>query len=584
LSKHEQKYEAEFVVMLNMTKAHETGAKMGIVINRNADFEPATVWRVQKSGLIEEWNKANPGKDVHVGDELVRVNDIQWHANTETFMQRIHGQFDAGRKRVDGASDILRLYIQRPRKWQHKRFASQREGLHDELYAKEFVVEVPLPDGPSPTTMDNVMGWKLGATEEWEPVTLKKIEQHGPLADWNQFHNDSLVLLEGDEILKVDKVIWHHNSTNFMTNLQKHFKATQLLNSTSKSVALSIRRPRPVQEAFDEAHPIEQGESCRRVKSSVTFHFPEKLEDRLLGWNLAGGAKSETGVEGPVLVEKVTPTGLVAKWNTEHLSRKIEPGDQIVTLNGVAWDKYGSAKEFSDAVHSVLSTASHAGPSGEPVRLGMEKPICGAGYSRPSTDVSQATNTSFAEGRSSTAGEPGAKGDSREDTARPVLLQQTVAEGGKETEDGQALVKSRTAEGDALVKVKARIAEIETTLKTLEALKDPKVVALVVELKSERDGLRTTLFAKDAARIAEIETTLKTLEPLKEPKVVALVAELAKERDELRTKLGANDHSADATGASDDAKADGAEEDSGDEQDAEEDEAPVGAEEDPSPP
>jgi len=178
--KHEQKYEAEFVVELNMTKAHETGTKMGIVINRNADFEEATVWKVQKSGLIEEWNKANPGKDVHVGDQLARVNDIQWHANTEMFMQRIRGQFEAGRKRVDGASDILRLYIQRPRKWHHKRFAQQREDLHNEMYATEFVADLPLHDGPSEATMDNAMGWTLSTTEEWEPVTIKKNRAAGP--------------------------------------------------------------------------------------------------------------------------------------------------------------------------------------------------------------------------------------------------------------------------------------------------------------------------------------------------------------------------------------------------------------------
>merc|ERR1719222_564813 len=141
-----KKFEAKFVVELNMTDANERGAKLGIVLNRNADFAACTLYSIQKTGLIQEWNEAHPGKDVHVGDEIVQVNDIQWHANTETFMNRIKGQFVSARKRVDGASDILRLYIQRPRVWKHKRFALQREDMHDKKYAAEFVVEIPMGD------------------------------------------------------------------------------------------------------------------------------------------------------------------------------------------------------------------------------------------------------------------------------------------------------------------------------------------------------------------------------------------------------------------------------------------------------
>jgi len=567
--KHDQKYEAEFVVVLNMTKAFETGTKMGIVINRNADFEEATVWKVQKFGLIEEWTKANPGKDVHPGDQLVRVNDIQWHANTEIFMQRIRGQFEAGRHRVDGASEILRLYIQRPRTWHHKRFALQREDLHNELYAAEFVAELPLHADVSQTTMDNAMGWTLNTTNAWEPVTIQKIEQHGHLAEWNQLHNDSLIL-EGDEIIKVGKVIWHNNATAFITNIEKQIKAAQAPKATNKSIILAIRRPRAVQEAFDEAHPFEELESCKMVKNSIKFTFQEKEEDRPLAWKLTPGAKSETGVEGPVLIEKIWgPVGLVARWNTVHIGRKIEAGDKIVTLNGVSWDKYGSAKEFSDAVQNVLSTFSNAGTSGEPVRLVLERPVCGTRNHRLNmehgvhmeNDVSQVTTTSFAEDRSDVAEEPGAKGNSGDMTAMRVAFHQTVRKSevtpkksGVKTEDGKytsssekalkvtsssEAPKSKTLEGDALTK--ARVAEIDATLKTLEPLKDPKVVALVVEFKKERDDLRAKLSKKELARIAEIETVLKTLEPLKDSKVVALVLELKKERDGLRTKVGAKD-------------------------------------------
>mmetsp|Transcript_117351 Transcript_117351/g.309998 ORF Transcript_117351/g.309998 Transcript_117351/m.309998 type:complete len:579 (-) Transcript_117351:174-1910(-) len=388
---HSRKFEAEFVVELNMTEAHERGAKLGIIINRNADFEAATIYKVQKVGLIEEWNRAHPGKDVHVGDELVQVNDIQWHANTETFMNRIKGQFIAGRKQVAGASDILRLYIQRPRVWKHKRFALQREDMHDKKYAADFVAEIPM-DGivddmkyaaeivgnTTLTSMDELMGWTLGFKRhgDWQPATIRKIERHGALAKWNKKNADKLIL-EGDEILKVDKVLWQHNSTTFMKNLKRHFKATLEANSSdpSWSVVLAVRRPRPVQNAFDETHPVQEIVSWSRTNNSVALRFNKSGETNLLGWKLSPGAKSATGVDGPVLVEKVRGTGLVAEWNAENPDKAINSSDQIVTLNGVAWDKYASAQEFYDAVQTALTAAIHAGPAGDAVQLTLERPV-----------------------------------------------------------------------------------------------------------------------------------------------------------------------------------------------------------------
>ncbi|CAK0833775.1 unnamed protein product [Prorocentrum cordatum] len=395
---HSRKFEAEFVVELNMTEANERGAKLGIIINRNADFEPATIYKVQKIGLIEEWNRAHPRKDVHVGDELVQVNDIQWHANTETFMNRIKGQFIAGRKRVAGASEILKLYIQRPRVWKHKRFALQREDAHDKKYAADFVAEIPMGDimddmkyaaeivgNTTFTSIDGLMGWTLGFKRhgDWQPATIRKIERHGALAKWNKKHADQLIL-EGDEILKVDKVLWQHNSTTFMKNLKRHFKATLETDANNKSwsVVLAVRRPRPVQTAFDEVHPVQEIVSWSRTNTSVAFRFNRTGETNLLGWKLSPGAKSASGVEGPVLVEKVRSTGLVAEWNAENPDKTVSSSDQIVTLNGMTWDKYASAQEFYDAVQTALTAAIHAGPAGDVVQLTLERPVQSVQYHR----------------------------------------------------------------------------------------------------------------------------------------------------------------------------------------------------------
>jgi len=174
---HLSKFEAEFTVELDMIEAHDTGKPLGIVLNRDADFMPATVWRIHKVGLVEEWNikmtrAGHPEMAVHLGDEIVRVNDIQWHANTETFISRIVGQFQSARSYAEGASDTLRLYVQRPRVWEHNRFQGQREDAHNHDYAAEFVACVSLPDVLD-KPMDETMGWQLVRTGTNERLQLR---------------------------------------------------------------------------------------------------------------------------------------------------------------------------------------------------------------------------------------------------------------------------------------------------------------------------------------------------------------------------------------------------------------------------
>jgi len=138
-------------------------------------------------------------------------------------------------------------------------------------------------------------------------------------------------------------------------------------------VVLSIRRPRPVQNAFDEVHPVKKIVSWKTRNYSVALRFNRTGETNLMGWKLS--PKSATGVEGPVLVEKVRATGLVAEWNAENPSKTILVSDQIVALNGISWDKHANAQEFHDAVQTALAAAGHAGPEGDAVELTLERPV-----------------------------------------------------------------------------------------------------------------------------------------------------------------------------------------------------------------
>jgi hypothetical protein len=394
------KYSAEFVVELNMTRAHETGKNLGIVMNRDADFWPAMVWRVQKTGLIEEWNKANPGKKVLLGDEIVRVNDVQWHANTKTFIQRIAGQFRASRNLMEGTDPTLRLYVQRPRDSEYTRSLARRDrqklvDVHTHDYAKEFTVELPMPDDIRHTTLDSIMGWTLAETDEWKPVSILNIERQGGVAVWNQEHPDDLVL-EGDELLKVDTIItFHRNSSNFMSRLDQHFKNAQKAEATNRSLLVRIQRPRPVEEAFNEAHPMEKVEKVESMNTfSIDLQF-DAVQEVEGGATTKGSSLTSSGTKrkkeetdeswsnrelkhflGWELDEKGIPQvtalrtdGVVVRWNQRHPDQQILPDDQIIEVNGDTVN----GPEFSDKFRSTLKSAGRLGYEGAPVHLVLQR-------------------------------------------------------------------------------------------------------------------------------------------------------------------------------------------------------------------
>jgi len=377
---HLQKYEKDFVVELNMTEAHETGKLMGIALDHDVDFQPAKVATIHKTGLIEEWNKNNPDNEVHVGDEIVRVNHIQWHANTATFVQRIVGQFKAGRKGLEGADAVLRLYIQRPRVWHHNRFALQREDAHNKEYATEFVAQLFLPDELD-SSLDRIMGWALGlqhgreGAQDWKPVVIKKIEDFGPVAEWNSEHPDQLIL-EGDEVLQFDNVIFHHNATRWMTVLRKHYRSATVDNRTHRSALVRVQRPRWIQDAFDETHPV--GEIGQEEQRSIQISFPQAASPLyLMGWEIAPSNGSYS-CPAATIINRIRPSAndqrsvprLVDMYNSEHPGA-IAAGDLIVGVNGASCRQHKTAQDFYIAVREELRVAAW---KGLPVNLTLRRP------------------------------------------------------------------------------------------------------------------------------------------------------------------------------------------------------------------
>jgi len=309
---------------------------VGVILDMDTDFQPVSVVGIKKSGILEAWNRENPDRAVLVGDEIVRVNDILWHHNSQTFAERIKGQFTASKEQKPGAKSILTLAIQRPRREKETRYASQREDLHRQMYSKEFVAEIPFTGVLPRDPLHRAMGWKLNTSVDWEPVKIEKLRNSGLIYNYNRDHPDAKIF-SGDEILQVNKVKWHHSAKTFDERLQAQFAAGQRMEflkaKGAKNVfTLHIRRPRSVKDDPDPQVYLKQYTVQLNLKDA-----------RPLGWKL--NASSDTD---PITVDKVRSHSLLFEYNEAHPTNKVLPGDTILRVNEFLW--HDNTKKFHSRI------------------------------------------------------------------------------------------------------------------------------------------------------------------------------------------------------------------------------------------
>jgi hypothetical protein len=286
---------------------------------------------------------------------------------------------------TEGANKTLSLYVQRPRVWQHNRFEGQREDAHHQDYATEFIASISMPDELD-DTMEKVMGWQLvhqgywknytDGLEEWKPISIKYIDRLGSVERWNKENPDKLIL-EGDEILQIDNIRFHHNSTQFVKTLNRHYRSATHVSNSNRSAVVYIRRPRMNQEEFDATHPIKDVVNWRRPKHSVQIAFPQTSGDptHLLGWQLQPTKNSDRGTSAAV-IKKIRPGSLTDTIN-EQQPEALAAGDLIVEVNGFSWEMYDKASDFHEVVEEALKEAAKVGPKAEPVNLVLERPVKG---------------------------------------------------------------------------------------------------------------------------------------------------------------------------------------------------------------
>jgi len=180
------------------------------------DNVAATVSKVRSEGSVAKWNKANPRMQIKKGDKIIKVNNIQWHNNTQLFVKHIGHQIHATSKRVEGASHRLYVKIQRPAT------TVPETTLADG--SLEFTALLRIPKD-SKVAQSKLMGWHLDHEgDDTVPATVGKIRKDGVVAKWNN-ENPAHKIMPGDKIIKVNTVPWHKNTKLFLEHLGHRVEA-----------------------------------------------------------------------------------------------------------------------------------------------------------------------------------------------------------------------------------------------------------------------------------------------------------------------------------------------------------------------
>jgi hypothetical protein len=329
---HLQAYEKEFTVELNMTDAHVHGTTVGVQLDTDTDFAPVSVVKIRKTGLLEAWNRANPDKAVLVGDEIMKVNDILWHHNSRTFVERIRGQFAAAKEYREGAKRVLSLAIQRPRHQKEVRYESQRQDLHRKMYSKEFLANITLLRGCE-------MGWELNVTVDWVPVSVRKLNSTGLVSLWNQEHPDFRIY-PGDEILRANHIVWHHNSKAFRGRIGAQARRVeQDRNGLNVPLTLHIRRPESVVEELEN----------RSFEKMFFATVPWTDGSRPFGWTL------QTNTTDPVSITAISGDSAISAWNEANPAERLAVGDRILKADRAQW--HHNKTNFASNLLKIVNAA-----------------------------------------------------------------------------------------------------------------------------------------------------------------------------------------------------------------------------------
>jgi hypothetical protein len=311
---HEQAFEKEFTVMLDMKEARERDLYLGMELDCDTDFTPISVTKIRKSGLVEVWNKNNPSRAILVGDTITKVNDVLWHHNSKVFTERIKGQWRAYKGGKAGTKDVFELFVQRPRKSENEgRTQVQRDDLYRQKYPRDFALDIPFVPNMS-------MGWVLNSTTiEWTPPSIDSISSAGMLALYNN-ENPDFRLYPGDEIVTCNGIHWHHNTQTFKSRIETMLHRSIAEANSTIVMSLHIQRPNWV---------VEELESKKIDKMfDVTFPalggYPRSNGATDIGWSL------KMNTTDPISITDIASGSWLSSWNEANPTQSLAVGDRIL--------------------------------------------------------------------------------------------------------------------------------------------------------------------------------------------------------------------------------------------------------------
>lgn len=310
---HRKMYSLDFTV--DLTIKSKGPSELGIVFNRTVDWVPIGVSKIEPDSYIGQWNLRHPEARIMVGDEIVKINAIGWHHNSETFENRVHEQFKKARRdateslwsNASNATSVdISLAIQRPR-W-------VQDSVDNRAFEHEEVVQVRVLR----TGANKTFGWKLNGSRAG--VVIDSIEPDSALSAWNDANegNPNQQIMAEDRIIKVNSAIFLHS---------KYEKFMQTLDQVANS------------SQYAAEHLGYQPPMLLRVRRSTETVYQRGWLARLdakegLGWRLHWGQKAM-----PLTVDKVRSSGAVATWNQANPDDAIMPGDQVFKFNSGVRDE-----------------------------------------------------------------------------------------------------------------------------------------------------------------------------------------------------------------------------------------------------
>jgi len=237
----------------------------------------------------------------------------------------------------------------------------ERAAMHASSFEKEFVVDLDMSAAFENKTS---VGFVLDLDTDFQPVSVATIKKTGILEAWNRLHPDKVVLV-GDEIVKVNDILWHHNSGTFAERIKGQFLASKAQLPGARNVlSLTIQRPRKSNKVPSESERQER----HRQLYSKDFEAEIPLQGVLPGGSLhqAMGWKLNATVDWmPISIEKVRNNGLVPMYNEDHPDAKILAGDEILQVNHVRW--HHNAKVFEDRLEQQFAAGQKLEILREPV-------------------------------------------------------------------------------------------------------------------------------------------------------------------------------------------------------------------------